>query len=115
MTAASTATGVDATLASDGQISGTVTGPAHAQLTGVCVTAAGLSAGSTPVIAVTRGGGYSIIDLTPGRYRVEFSSGCGASGYATQWWKNASSKSRATIITVPANTVKTGINAVLKH
>jgi hypothetical protein len=64
---------------------------------------------------VTRGGGYSVIDLTPGRYRVEFSSGCGASGYATQWWKNASSQGRATIITVPANTVRTGIDAVLRH
>jgi hypothetical protein len=67
------------------------------------------------VIAVTRGGGYSVIDLTPGRYRVEFSSGCGASGYATQWWKNASSQAKATTITVPASTVRTGIDAVLRH
>jgi hypothetical protein len=92
-----------------------VTGPAHAKLTGACVAAVPLGARSVPVIAVTRSGRYSVIDLTPGRYRVEFSSGCGASGYVTQWWKNAGSKSTATIITVPASTVKTGIDAVLRH
>jgi hypothetical protein len=110
-----TATGIDATLASDGQIAGMVTGPALAKLAGICVAAEQAGAGSVPVIAVTRSGRYSIIDLTPGRYRVRFSSGCGASGYATQWWKKASSKGKATIITVPANTVQRGIDAVLKH
>jgi Carboxypeptidase regulatory-like domain len=115
VTAGHTATGINAALASDGQISGMVTGPAHAKLTGACAAAVRLGAGSVPVIAVTRSGRYSIIDLTPGRYRVEFSSGCGASGYATQWWKNASSKGKATIITVPPNAVRTGIDAVLKR
>jgi hypothetical protein len=113
VTAGQTTPTVDATLANDGQISGTVTGPAHAALTGICVAA--VQPGSAPVIAVTRGGSYSIIDLTPGRYRVEFTSGCGASGYATQWWKDAGSAAKATVITVPANTVTTGIDAVLKH
>ena len=29
--------------------------------------------------------------VAPGRYRVEFASGCGATGYATQWWQDANS------------------------
>jgi len=113
VTAGQTTPAVDATLANDGQVSGTVTGPAHAALTGICVAA--VQPGAATVIAVTRGGSYSIIDLTPGRYRVEFTSGCGASGYANQWWKDAGSAAKATVITVPASTVTTGIDAVLKH
>jgi hypothetical protein len=104
--------GIDATLALDGSISGSVTGPGGAPLTGVCVAALGI--GAAPVIAVTAGGGYTLGDLTPGRYRVEFSSGCGAAGYTTQWWKNASSAAAATIITVAADATVTGISAALR-
>jgi hypothetical protein len=46
---------------------------------------------------------------------VEFSSGCGASGYVTQWWKNASSRAKAALITVAVNKVASGINATLKR
>jgi hypothetical protein len=102
-----------ATLAVLGQITGTVTGPGPTALTGVCVAAEPVSARQPAVVAVTRGGKYSIMSLQPGRYRVEFSSGCGASGLKTQWWKNASSKSAATIITVPIGAVTSGINATL--
>jgi hypothetical protein len=105
--------GIDANLALDGSITGTVTGPGGAPLTGVCVSATGTSGGATPVIAVTASGSYTIAELSPGRYRVEFFSGCGAAGYATQWWHNASSAATAAIVTVTAGSAVTGINAAL--
>ena len=50
---------------------------------------------------------------TPGRHRVRFSPGCGAAGFATQWWKGAGSERAATIIKVPADTSVTAINAAV--
>jgi len=52
--------------------------------------------------------------LPPGRYRIEFSTGCGAKGHPTQWWHNAKSASAATVITVKFATI-TDINATLRH
>ncbi len=67
-----------------------------------------------PVIAVTAGdGSYSLINLPPGQYHVEFSIGCGDSGFATQWWQQATSEQTATIINVAANGAVTGIDASL--
>jgi Carboxypeptidase regulatory-like domain len=106
--------GVDANLALDGSITGTVTGPSGEALTGVCVAAFPTGGGTTPVIAVTAKGGYAITELTPGHYRVEFFSGCGAVGYVTQWWRNAASAGTATIVTVTAASTVTGISAALR-
>jgi hypothetical protein len=103
------------TLPSDGSISGAVTQSGGSSLAGVCVAATqtGPVAG-LPVYAVTGStGSYSIIDLPPGTYRVEFSSGCGATGYRTQWWNDESSSATATPVTVTAGTTTTGISAVL--
>jgi hypothetical protein len=67
-----------------------------------------------PVIGVTTTvGSYSLVDLLPGQYHVEFSIGCGASGFATQWWQQASSEQSATTINVSANGTVTGIDASL--
>ena len=102
-----------ATLSVLGQVTGTVTGPGSAAVGGVCVTAEPVSAGQPAVVAVTRSGKYAAMGLQPGQYRVEFSPGCGATGFTTQWWKDASSQSAATVITVPAGTVTSGIDATL--
>jgi hypothetical protein len=115
VTGGSMTSGIDANLALDGSITGSVTGPGGAPLTGVCVSALGLGRGAAPVIAVTAGGGYTLGYLTPGRYRVEFSSGCGAVGYATQWWKNAGSAATATIIIMGADATVTCISAALRR
>jgi hypothetical protein len=115
VTGGAVTSGVDANLALDGSISGTVSGPGGAPLTGVCVAAVGTGRGATPVIAVTARGGYATADLTPGRYRVEFSSGCGAVGYVTQWWRKAGSAAAATIVTVTAGSTVTGISAALRR
>jgi len=100
-------------MTNDGAISGTVTRKGGGALRGVCVAATGPAAG-TPVYTVTdANGSYSIIDLPPGKYRVSFSSGCGATGYKTQWWKDASSATAATSVTVTTGTTTTNIGAVL--
>lgn len=102
------------TLSTNGGISGSVTGPGAAAVAGICVTAtSGLS--PVPVVAVTGATGtYSLIGLAPATYRVEFSSGCGASGYKTQWWDAKNSAGKATPVAVTAATTKTDINAALQ-
>jgi hypothetical protein len=108
-----TTTGIDAALDTTGEITGTVRGPSGARVSGICVTAQGTAPGSVPVVAVSRAGGYSLTDLQPGPYVVEFSAGCGATGYRTQWWHDARSASTATVIAVSATQLITGISATL--
>jgi Carboxypeptidase regulatory-like domain len=106
--------GIDATLAADGGISGTVTAAATtAPLTGTCVRAIPQAAGQSASFTASANGGYSFDGLIPGQYTVQFSSGCGAVGYAAQWWEDAASAATATVLSVQANTVSTGIDAAL--
>jgi hypothetical protein len=114
VTAGQTTTGIDAALPTTGEITGTVShGPSGAPVSGACVTAYPTAAGSVPIVAVSRDGSYSLIDLQPGGYRIEFTSGCGATGYRAQWWPDTGSASKATVITVPAAQVVSGIDATL--
>ena len=115
--------GIDASLALDGGISGTVTNASHAPVAGECVTAVPVNPTPDPlsgatlgnVIAVTAADGtYTLVDLPPGHYKVQFSTGCGDSGFATQWWNNAPSAQTATSISVSAAATVTGINAALQ-
>ena len=101
-----------------------MTDAAHAPVAGECVTAVAVNPEPEPLlgqtldnaIAVTAGNGsYALVDLPPGHYKVRFSTGCGDSGFRTQWWDNASSAHTATAITVPAAATVTGINAALQH
>ncbi|MGO8959917.1 MAG: carboxypeptidase regulatory-like domain-containing protein [Streptosporangiaceae bacterium] len=109
-----TTPGIDAALQPDGAISGTVLGPSSKALSGACATAMPVAAGSVPIVAVSgKSGAFTLIDLLPGRYKVEFSSGCGASGYRTQWWQNAGSRQHATPVMVSAAQTVSGINAKL--
>jgi hypothetical protein len=97
-----------------GEITGIVSGKSTGPLSGACVTAILLPAGSAlPVVAVTRSSGYTLADLVPGRYKVKFSAGCGAVGYATQWWKQTASQKTATVIRVGPGQDKSGISATL--
>jgi hypothetical protein len=111
VSAGATTSGIDVTLGNDGTISGTVTSAAGQKLTGVCVTAFGPSG---PVVATTSAGGYTIGSLVPGRYLVQFSAGCGASGLRPQWWRHAASRSKAKAIQITAGASITGINASLR-
>ena len=105
---------MDATLASDGTITGTVTGPAPVTtpLAGVCVIARPLH-GTEPIYAVSNGD-YTLADVPPGRYVVELVAGCGASGFAPQGWHDSSSPVGATVIAVSAGQVTTGIDARMR-
>ena len=105
---------IDAALQPDGQITGSVSGPTATPLAGACVTAVPVPAdGSLPVVAVTGSSGYTLGDLVPGGYKVRFSAGCGAVGYATQWWDDAASRKAATVVTVGPNQDVPGISATL--
>ncbi len=102
------------TLSTNGAVTGTVTGPSHAALAGVCVTATSALL-EQPVVAVSRAsGGYTLLGLPPSDYRIEFSSGCGASGYRTQWWKDKKSAATANTVTVTAAASTTGIDATMQ-
>lgn len=59
------------------------------------------------------GGSYSITGLAPGSYTVQFSSGCGTTGLATQWWNGATSATGATPVAVKAGAIATGIDAAM--
>ena len=116
VTVGQTTPSIDAALQPDGEITGTVSGPSGSAISGACAIAMPIpGAGVPPVVAVSRPGGYALADLLPGRYKVEFSSGCGAVGYASQWWNGASSKATAKVIRVVAGQDVSGISARLRR
>ncbi len=115
-----TTSGIDATLQLFGGITGTVTGPGHTPVPGECVTAvaAGKDFAGTlpPEFAISsKTGSYSLVTLQPGTYKVKFTTGCGDSGFAKQWWQDAGSAPAPTVITVGAGATTTGIDAALTH
>jgi hypothetical protein len=108
VTADGTNRGIDALMAPYGGVSGTVTDSAHVPLLGICVTAVPQAPGSISVTAATASdGSYTINDLTPGSYQVDFAAGCGATGYVTQRYSAA--------VTVAAGATTTGIDATMQH
>jgi hypothetical protein len=123
VTAGHTATGIDAALFPYGGITGTVTTSGRVAVKGECVTAVPVRAPAdlfsglpqrTEAAETARDGSYTLTDLLAGRYKVEFTTGCGDSGFTTQWWHNAGSASSATVITVRITTI-TGIDATLRR
>lgn len=122
VTAGHTLSAVGATLHSLASITGTVTDSSHQVVPGECVTAVPFrepidpSTGVAPPreIAISAtSGSFRLSGLQPGKYKVEFSAGCGDSGFATQWWNNAKSAATATVITATSDTGVTGINVIL--
>jgi hypothetical protein len=110
-----TASAINGVLPADGAITGSVTRTSAAPLNGVCVSAVPVAKGESAVFTVSADARYTLADLLPGRYRVEFQAGCGQAGIKTQWWKNAGSSATAKIITVsPGDTVK-GVDAVMTN
>lgn len=114
--AAGATTKVTAALAATGSITGTVTSSASSSpVAGICVGAfAGTSATQPSAVAVTgANGSYQIGFLPSGSYLVKFSSGCGATGYATQWYNDASSATTATPVAVSSGAARSGVDASL--
>ena len=103
--------GVGATLAADGGIAGTVQ-VSGTHLAGVCVIAYPAAGQQAPAVAETGAdGSYQIGGLAPASYVVEFTSGCGAASYATQWYNGAASRGTATPVAVTAGSLTQAINA----
>lgn len=108
--------GIDATLGADGGISGRVTvAGTGAPVTGACVRVVPLAARQAASFTASNAGRYAVTGLPAGRYKVEFSSGCGVAGLATQWWRDKPSAATATVIVIKAGAVTTGISAALRH
>jgi hypothetical protein len=112
VTAGATTSGVGATLAADGGISGTVK-VSGAPVDGVCVIAYPSAGGQAPSVAetVAADGSYQLTGLLPDSYKVEFTAGCGSSSYVTQWYNGSSSRTGATSVPVSAGTVTGSIDA----
>ena len=118
--AGKTTTGVNIGLHVTGAIAGVVRGPGGKPVAGICAEAVplagslGLASLGVPTgVSLAAGGSYRIGDLQPGPYKVRFTDGCGATGYATRWYKNARTIQAAAIVKVSAATVTTGIDATL--
>lgn len=112
---------VSGTLEPFGGIEGTVTNQGHAGVAGECVTAVPFHAAADPfsglapgpdVAITTPSGRYRLLDLPPGKYKIEFSTGCGDTGFVTQWWESATSAGSAKVITI-GNVELGGIDATL--
>lgn len=121
VSAGAVTTGIDSALGPFGAVTGTVRTRTLTTVSGECVTAVPFRAGpdlvtgapAQPETAVTdQTGGYTLTGLTPGRYKIEFTSGCGGARYATQWWDNAGSARSAKVITVGFTTIA-GIDATV--
>ena len=122
VSAGRTRAGIDGTLQPFGGLTGSVdTGVKP--VGGECVTAFPFRTGTDPFLGTPpqpeltisdRGGNYALPDLMPGRYKIEFSTGCGAKGFVTQWWHNSASAGSASLIRVKFATI-TDINATLTH
>jgi hypothetical protein len=103
--------GVGATLVSDGGISGTVT-VSSVPAAGVCVGAYNGTASTPAEIAVTgANGSYQLAGLTPGSYSVQFTAGCGAASYTTQWYSGVTTRAAASTVTVEPGSVTSTIDA----
>jgi hypothetical protein len=103
--------GVGATLAADGGIAGTVQ-VSGAPVVGVCVLAYPTALPRPPAVAETGAdGSYQIGGLAPASYVVEFTSGCGVTSYATQWYNGSPSRNSATPVPVTAGSVTGTIDA----
>jgi hypothetical protein len=118
VTAGTTTAGIGLTLAEGGSITGTVRGSTSGHgsrpVAGICVLAMREASGATPVVAVSGAdGSYAETSLLPGKYRVEFEPGCGASGYQTRWYKNAPGPRHAAVIMVAAAAATQGIGVTL--
>jgi hypothetical protein len=108
---------IDAKLVPSGPITGRVTNAGGAGLGQECVTAIPFDAKPDPVfgdpimpeVAVSNSSGrFALTGLLPGQYKIKFSSDCGRTGYANQWWDDATSQSSAKVI----NLGFTGISSI---
>ena len=115
VTPGKTTAGTNVTLRVTGAISGVVRATSGNPVSGICVEAVPQQGGIGIPAAITgaAGGGYRIADLQPGLYKVKFTDGCGANGFATRWYKNARTELGARFVKVTAASETSGIDQTL--
>ena len=115
VTAGNTTAGANVSMRVTGAITGVVRGLGGKPLAGICVEAVPQAGGIGVPAAVTgaAGGGYRIADLQPGPYKIKFTAGCGASGFATRWYKNSKTEFGGRFVHVTAAKVTSGIDQSL--
>ncbi len=110
VTAGATTTGIDAELAPEGLVSGTVTVEGGDPATGGEVRIVDGLGETRSTASVDDLGHFVAGNLRAGDYSVEFS---GFDGVADEWYDNASSFATATAVTVTSGATTSGIDAVL--
>ena len=102
-------------ITSSGEITGRVTdATGGADLSGICITLETTTDAYAGSVITTADGIYSLTGLTPGSYKVYFSTGCGSAGnYAAQYYGDKATFTSATSVSVTGGRVATSINAVL--
>lgn len=107
-------TGVDASLATGGTITGTVVDEAGAPVPQVSVRASGSASGAGSGYTITDSNGfYRVAGLRTGDYRVEFAPMADSGPVAGEWWNDAPSAAEADVVAVTAGAETPGIDAVL--
>jgi hypothetical protein len=97
-----------------GNISGSVVDSrTGAQLAGICVDAYALNGNFMGSTQTDSSGAYTLSGLSPGSFDIEFSSGCGASGYVAQYYNAEPSLASANPVTVTSGATTSGINAAM--
>jgi alpha-tubulin suppressor-like RCC1 family protein len=116
---ADTTQGIDAKLEVGGQIGGEVTSVGGAKkLAGIEVCASKADGGGfgERCALTNASGGYTISGLASGKYSVEFSAPSkNTSNYITQFYKGVYSISEATLVTVTAEQLTSGVDAELEE
>ena len=120
VTAGTTHTTVNATMAAGGSITGKVTKAGTVPLKGICVDAqkVGTFMGLTANASTATTGTYTLTGLAAGTYDVSFrSTGFCPNGmagnYVTQWYKDKGNQSTATPVKVTAGTTHATVDATL--
>ena len=109
VTSGQTETGLDDSLVTGGQITGTVTDAAGNPVPGICVNAqAPTGRGAT----TDSSGRYAVVGLRRGSYLVEFLD-CRHGGYEPQYFDGAADSTSATPVKVGLNTIASGVDAAL--
>lgn len=104
-------TGIDASLASAGQLSGTVTRAADGSgAAGIQVSASSWGGGAYSATTDSTGA-YRITGMAPGSYSVAFLDP--GNQLLLQWWKNAATQMQAQLAVVNADAETMGIDAAM--
>jgi Carboxypeptidase regulatory-like domain len=109
----SAASGVNAALASEGSIAGTVTNTSSKDLEGVEVLVYGPAEELEPITSAETGsdGTYKVEGLAAGKYKVRFVAASGE--YISQYYKDKAMFSEASEVTVAAGASTSAINAAM--